>query len=338
MVMQTATDASSRIKARARELGFDAVGITGALPSDEATEHLRAWLAKGYHAGMTWMSRNAEKREDPRRVFPGARSVVAVAMNYSTPFRHSEDPGTGKISRYAWGDDYHRILTERLEMLLSWMKSEYPSGDGRVYVDTGPVLEKVLAQSAGIGWQGKHTNIITRDRGSWVFLGEIMTSLELAPDTPETDHCGTCTLCIDACPTAAIVEPYVVDSGRCISYLTIEHRGPIEGDVRGAFERWIYGCDVCQDVCPWNKKFAVDTTESGFYPREGNRAPDLHAWEAMSEEEFDLRFRGSPVRRTKHGGLIRNIRVVLGADEVRDPGAAKTASYKEEEDRGNHGR
>ena len=331
MVMMTAGDASSRIKTKARELGFEKVGITSAIPSEEAADHFHTWLSRGFQAGMTWMSRQTDRRMDLRRVLPGVQSVISVAMNYYTPTAHSDNPATGKISRYAWGDDYHRILTDRLEVLLSWMKAEFASCEGRVYVDTGPIMEKALAQRAGIGWIGKHTNIITRNRGSWVFLGEVLTNLELSVDLPETDHCGTCTLCIDACPTAAIVEPYVVDSNRCLSYLTIEHRGDIEGDVTHAFDRWIYGCDICQDVCPWNTKFSNETTVPGFYPRDGNVAPLLQDWEIMSAGEFERRFQGSAMKRAKHAGLMRNIRIVREAGAAGDPREAERASHGKDE-------
>jgi len=278
---------------------------------------LQLWLAKGFQAGMVWMNRNAEQRADPSRVLPGARSIISVAMNYYTNTPHRDDPSVGKISRYAWGDDYHDILTPRLEKLLTWLRQEFPGVEGKVYADTGPMMDKVWAQRAGIGWEGKHTNVITRELGSWIFLGEIITTLDLAPDEPATDHCGTCTLCIEACPTGAIVEPYVVDSNLCLSYLTIEHRGEVTGEVASQFEGWIYGCDVCQDVCPWNRKFSEETSEEGFAPHAENIAPKLLEWKSMSVEEFRERFRGSPVKRAKHEGLMRNIRLASGSAENR---------------------
>ncbi len=306
--------ASRRVRARAIELGFDKAGIARAGSLTEEGTHLREWLARGFHAGMSWMGRNPERRIDPEQVLPGARSVISVAMNYYTPVSHPDDPSAGKISRYAWGDDYHDILTPRLEQLLGWLRTEFPGADGKVYVDTGPVMDKVWAQRAGIGWEGKHTNVITRELGSWVFLGEILTTLELEPDQPATDHCGTCTLCIEACPTGAIVEPYVVDANLCISYLTIEHKGEIRSDLGSKFEGWIFGCDICQDVCPWNRKFAGETPNEHFAPREDNVAPRLDEWASMTPDEFRDRFRGSPVKRTKHEGLLRNIRTVTGSN------------------------
>jgi epoxyqueuosine reductase len=300
------------VKSRARDIGFSGVGVAQAVPLYRENAFLREWLSRGYHGTMGWMSEQPEKRTDPTLIVPGAKSVVMVALNYYSPASHVHDPGVGKISRYAWGDDYHVILSERLELLWQWMLKEFPGTQGKWYVDTGPVMEKAWAQRGGIGWLGKHGNIITREFGSWVFLGEIITTLELEPDQPAVDHCGTCTLCIEACPTDAIVEPSVVDSNRCLSYLTIEHRGEIRGEVTEQFDGWIYGCDVCQDVCPWNNKFAVPTDEPGFAPREGNVAPELRHWREMPQAEFTARFKGSPVKRTKREGLIRNVKIVLG--------------------------
>lgn len=300
-----------RIKHKALDLGFSKVGIARAVALEEEGRHLSEWLGRGYQGTMEWMSRNPGKRTDPRAVVPGARSVIAVAMNYYTPAPHTSQPGVGKISRYAWGDDYHDILTDRLKQLWEWMRQEFPDVEGRYYVDTGPVMDKVWAERAGIGWIAKHSNVITPDFGSWVFLGELITTLELEPDAPATDHCGTCTLCIEACPTGAIVEPYVVDSNRCLSYLTIEHRGEITGEIAGQLEGWIYGCDICQDVCPWNFKFSAASAEEGFSPRPWNVAPDLATWREMTQEEFSTKFKGSAMKRTKREGLVRNINAVL---------------------------
>lgn len=302
--------AERRIKKKAESLGFAAVGIARADPLGVEAERLREWLDRGYHASMSWMASRVEKRVDPREVLRGARSVISVAVNYYTAGEHGEDPRVGKISRYAWGDDYHEILSDRLRSFWSWIETEFPGVGGRWYADTGPVLEKAWAERAGIGWIGKHANLITRSHGSWVFLGEIITTLELDPDPPAVDHCGTCTLCIEACPTEAIVQPYVVESSRCLSYLTIEHRGPIEGDLTHHFDGWVFGCDICQDVCPWNQKFATPTDEDRFLPREGNLEPDLDEWGQMTPVEFRNRFSGSPVKRAKHEGLLRNIQIL----------------------------
>lgn len=315
--------AEEKIKAKALELGFNKVGIAKAEILTEAGDHLDDWLDRNFHATMEWMSRNSRKRMDPRNVVPGAKSVIAVALNYYTPAPHSKEPTIGKISRYAWGDDYHDIVTERLKILHLWLQQEFSGYTGRYYVDTGPVMEKVWAERAGIGWIGKHTNVITQDMGSWVFLGEIITTLELDADTPATDHCGTCTLCIDACPTHAITEPYVVDSNLCLSYLTIEHRGDIEGDLSRQFSGWIYGCDVCQDVCPWNEKFSLETREQRFRAREWNLAPKLNEWKEMSRDEFSSKFKGSPIKRTKLEGLTRNVRVVMDELHRNEPHEGK---------------
>jgi len=311
---------AEKVKRKALDVGFTVVGIAKAGRLGEEADHLREWLQQGYQGTMAWMARDVEKRTDPAKVVPGAKSVVCVGLNYYTPDRHPGGPGIGKISRYAWGDDYHDIVTAKLKLLWSWMESEFPGVDGRYYVDTGPVMDKVWAQRAGIGWIAKHTNVITRDHGSWVFLGELITTLDLDADEPATDHCGTCTLCIEACPTAAIVQPYVVDSNRCISYLTIEHRGETVADLADHLDGWIYGCDVCQDVCPWNQRFSVETTERGFHPREGNVDPPLEAWKEMSQQEFSTRFKGSPIKRTKHSGLVRNVRAVLGLQRNEEGG------------------
>jgi epoxyqueuosine reductase len=302
---------TERIRAKALELGFSGIGFAKAERLFDEGGHLQEWLGRGYHGTMEWMTRNSDARVNPQEVLPGAQSVVAVALNYYTDVQHPCTAGTGKISRYAWGDDYHDILAAKLNALLLWMRLEFPGTDGRYYVDTGPVMEKVWAQRAGIGWIAKHSNVITQDHGSWVFLGEIITTLELEYDEPATDHCGTCTLCIEACPTGAIVEPYVVDSNLCLSYLTIEHRGEIAGDIAERSGGWIFGCDICQDVCPWNHKFAHETQVEGFGPRERNVAPQLEEWKNMGQEEFSTKFRGSPVKRAKLAGLLRNIRVAL---------------------------
>lgn len=303
---------AERVKAKARELGCTFVGIARATALQKEGERLDLWLGRGYHASMRWMAERREKRGDPRRMLPGARSVVAAALNYFTPVPHSADPECAKVSRYAWGDDYHDVFGSRLRQLQDWMTAEFPGSQNLWYVDTGPVMEKAWAQRAGIGWIGKHTNVITREKGSWVFLGEVLTTLELDPDLPATDHCGSCTLCIEACPTGAIVEPYLLDSGRCISYLTIEHRGAIPERLAEKLDGWIFGCDICQDVCPWNRRFASPSNEPAFLPRPGNSAPVLEEWAAMSEEAFGRLSAKSPIRRAKWAGFIRNIRAVIG--------------------------
>jgi len=295
-----------RIRERAHDLGFDLVGFAPAVTLGREGTRLRGWLAQGYHGSMGWMARNAAKREDPSLVLPGVQTIVSAAVNYYTGTRHEGRPGTGKISRYAWGDDYHEVVTGRLRELLAYVTSIDPTISGKVYTDTGPVLEKAWAQRAGIGWQGKHTNVISMELGSWIFLGELLLTARIEPDAPETDHCGNCVLCIEACPTGAITEPYVLDSTLCLSYLTIEHRGSeFPPGVEGNMDGWLYGCDTCQDVCPWNAN-AGETAERSFAARPGNSERELEDVLVMGEEEFAKLFRGSPIKRTKLSGLKRN--------------------------------
>jgi epoxyqueuosine reductase len=300
------------IRTLARGLGIDLVGFAALDGPAQGAERLAAWLAEGRHATMEWMSRDPERRADPRLLLDGAKTIICAGMNYHTPARHAGVPAEGKISRYAWGDDYHRVLGARLESLLASIRERHPSINGKVYVDTGPVMEKAWAQQAGIGWQGKHTNIISQEIGSWLFLGEIIIDAEVEPDAPETDHCGNCTLCIEACPTGAITGPYVLDAGLCISYLTIEHRGPLPAGTEGLLDGWLFGCDVCQDVCPWNARAPV-TSEASFAPRGGKVARDPAEVLAMTEDEFRKEFTKSPVRRAKYDGLRRNAEALLGA-------------------------
>jgi epoxyqueuosine reductase len=295
------------IKERARAEGFHKVGIIRAEPLGAEAPRLKEWLARGYHGEMSWMARDVEKRLDPRELFPAARSIVVVALNYYTPDQHQHNSTTGKVSRYAWGDDYHDVVKEKLVSLLEWIKEQEPSAEGKVCVDIQPVMDKAWAVRAGLGWLGKHSNVITPEHGSWVFIGELLLNLDLEHDRERIeDHCGTCTLCIDACPTAAITEPYVVDSNKCISYATIELRTPelpAEMDLAG----WIYGCDVCQDVCPWNR-FEQATSETRFAPREGNVEPRLSDILELTPETYAARYRGSAMKRAKLAGLQRNAR------------------------------
>jgi epoxyqueuosine reductase len=298
---------TSELKRRALELGFDKVGVVPAAALGEERARLEEWLARGYQAEMAWMARGVERRTDPRELLPGARSVVAVALNYFTPHEHAEDPRAGKISRYAWGDDYHDVLGEKLTALLDFVRGLVPEARGKVCVDAQPAMDKAWAARAGLGWIGKHTNFITRELGSWVFLGELVLDLELEYDAARVeDHCGTCTLCLEACPTGAIVEPYVLDSARCISYATIELRAPeLPPEVAENLEGWLYGCDICQEVCPWNR-FEQPTVEKRFEPRAGSVNADLEEVAALTHDLYVERFRRSPVKRAKLAGLRRN--------------------------------
>ncbi|HST50442.1 MAG TPA: tRNA epoxyqueuosine(34) reductase QueG [Pyrinomonadaceae bacterium] len=307
---------AAEIKRRALELGFHKVGVVRAEALTQERARLEEWLARGLQAGMEWMARGIERRTDPRELLSGARSVVAVALNYFTPYEHSDDAATGKISRYAWGDDYHDVLGEKLKALLAFVKELAPEAEGRVCVDAQPSMDKAWATRAGLGWIGKHTNLITRDYGSWVFLGELLLDIELEYDAArEEDHCGTCSLCIEACPTGAIVEPYLLDSTRCISYATIELRDDaLPREVADNLEGWLYGCDICQDVCPWNR-FEQPTGETRFEPREGSVNAGLEEIAGLTHEAYVERFRRSPVKRAKLAGLQRNARTLLEREQ-----------------------
>jgi epoxyqueuosine reductase len=306
---------SRRIRERALALGFHKVGIVPAVALAAERERLIEWLGRGFHGEMRWMGRDPSERTDPRLFFPPARSVVVVALNYYAPHSHTDDPAEGKLSRYAWGDDYHDVVGAKLKELLRWIKEEFPEAEGKTCVDIQPMMDKAWGVRAGLGWIGKHSNLITKDYGSWVFLGELLLNLELEYDTaPVADHCGSCTLCIDACPTEAITEPYVVDSNRCISYATIELRTPeLPADVSANMEGWLYGCDICQDVCPWNR-FEQPTDEERFEPRAGETSVRLAEILEMTHETYAARFRRSPIKRAKLTGLKRNARALINPD------------------------
>ncbi len=300
------------LKRRARDEGFDTVGVARAERLDRDAEVLRAWLRRDFHATMAWMARAPERRADPTLVLPGCRSVVVAAMGYYPGRgRAATPPGRARVALYARGRDYHRVLGTRLRRLGRWLE-EVGGGRCRVYVDTGPVLERAWAERAGVGWIGKNANLLQRDRGSWLLLGEILTTLELEPDPgPHPDFCGTCTACLDACPTGAIVEPGVVDSGRCISYWTIEHRGAIPEGERGSLGEWIFGCDVCQEVCPWNQRFASERSDDAFAWREDLQGLDPVEVLALDEPAFRARFSGTALMRARWDGMRRNAALVL---------------------------
>jgi epoxyqueuosine reductase len=300
------------IKETALAEGFDKVGIVRAEALATEQVRLREWLARGYAGEMAWMERDPVKRTDPREIFPPAKSVVVVALNYYTNHRHENLAGTGKVSRYAWGDDYHDVVGSKLRSLLNSITEEVPQAEGKICVDIQPMMDKAWAVRAGLGWLGKHSNVITPEHGSWVFIGELLLNLELEYDTEQIeDHCGTCTLCIEACPTDAIAEPYVVDSTRCLSYATIELRGPeIPKQIEARMEGWFYGCDICQDVCPWNR-FEQPTSDSRFEPRTGNVEVELSEVLELTPESYAKRFRHSAMKRAKLAGLQRNARALL---------------------------
>ncbi|MGQ0760575.1 MAG: tRNA epoxyqueuosine(34) reductase QueG [Acidobacteriota bacterium] len=303
---------TNAVKAKALELGFQAVGIARADALIEERQRLEEWLRRGFHGEMPYMARDPEQRTNLQKLFPEARSVVVVAMNYYTPHQHVEDGNFGRVSRYAWGDDYHEVVGERLRELLNWIRQQWPEAEGKVCVDIQPVMDKTWAVRAGLGWMGKHTNVITRDYGSWIFIGELLLNLELEYEEEQlADQCGSCTLCLDACPTGAIVQPYVLDANLCISHATIESRAAtIRADVAERLEGWLYGCDVCQDTCPWNHTTPV-TGESRFEPREGNINTSLVETLELTSESYAARFRGSAMKRAKLPGLQRNARALL---------------------------
>jgi len=320
--------------AEAGRLGFDPVGVAPAGPATTAPA-FHAWLGEGRHGEMAYMARRPERRADPVVAWGGAASVVVVGLNYRTGATEARlapgaDPRRGRLARYALGDDYHHVLGDRLRALLRWAEARVPGLEGRVYVDAGPLLERDLAVRAGLGWFGRNTCLLNRRQGSYVFLGALLLNTALPPDAPATAHCGTCRRCLDACPTGAFVAPYVLDARRCISYLTIELRGPIPRELRPLVGNWIFGCDVCQEVCPWNRKTAVGG-ESAFAPRLERTAPALAPLLALTQEEFSARFRRSPVKRAKHRGFLRNVCVALGnsGDAGAVPALAEALAHEE---------
>jgi len=296
---------------KAKKTGFNLIGFARADELSEQTDHLKEWLDKDYQAGMKYMERNIDKRKDVSLILPQAKSIISLAANYYTDKRHSNQKGKGKLSRYAWGKDYHLIIWEMLKELESELKKIEPSFESKSYVDTGPVKDKAWAVKSGIGWMGKHSNIINRKYGSWFFIANIITNYEFDYTNTIPDFCGSCTACIDACPTKAIVQPYVVDSNKCISYLTIENKGEIDSRFSGKFDNWLFGCDVCQDVCPWNKKFSQSSQVAEFEPVNNQTELDLGEILAMEKSEFKSRFAESPVLRTKLKGLKRNAEFLM---------------------------
>ncbi|MDO9501514.1 tRNA epoxyqueuosine(34) reductase QueG [Falsiroseomonas sp.] len=306
--------AGEEIRAEALRLGFDAVGFARAHLAPEARERLGRFLAEGQHGDMGWMEARAEQRAHPRALWPEAVSVISLGLNYgpdSDPMESLAWRDRGTISVYARNRDYHDIVKKRLKALGQFMAQRFKGQPLKVFVDTAPVMEKPLAQQAGLGWQGKHTNLVSRSHGSWLFLGEIFTTLDLAPDVAERDHCGSCRACLDVCPTDAFPAPYRLDARRCISYLTIEHRGPIPADLRPLMGNRIYGCDDCLAVCPWNK-FARIHEEPGFLPRAELTAPRLAELAMLDDAAFRAKFSGSPIKRIGRDRFVRNVLVAIG--------------------------
>lgn len=301
------------IRDRALSAGFDAVGFAEARLDEEARAGLSEYIARGYHGDMGWLAGTATRRGDPRALWPEARTVVVLGVNYAPDddaLALADTPECGVVSVYARGRDYHDTLKRRLKTLAQWIEARWP-GALKLFVDTAPVMEKPLAERAGVGWQGKHTNLVSRQFGSWLFLGEIYLTLTLEPDEAEPDHCGSCRRCLDACPTAAFPAPYRLDARRCISYLTIEHKGMIPVELRPAIGNRIYGCDDCLAVCPWNK-FARAAHEPDFLPREELTAPRLAELAALDDTSFRRLFAGSPIKRTGRDRFLRNVLIAIG--------------------------
>ena len=304
----------ARIREKAAELGFVACGFAAADAAPEAGEGLREWLAEGRHGGMGWMEARADERASPNWLWPGARSVIALGMSYapaSDPLALAGASERGRISVYAQGGDYHKAVKKGLKALGRWLAEE-TGCELKVFVDTAPVMEKPLAAAAGIGWQGKHTNLLSREHGNWLFLGIVMTSLELVPDAAGQDHCGSCTRCMVACPTGAITSAHRIDARRCISYLTIEHHGPIPSEFRAAMGNRIYGCDDCLAVCPWNRFAEAGQANRAFLPRAELVAPALGDLLALNEAGFREMFAGSPIKRIGWARMMRNCLIAAG--------------------------
>ncbi|HEY7473357.1 MAG TPA: tRNA epoxyqueuosine(34) reductase QueG [Gemmatimonadota bacterium] len=306
----TPAELSLRIKAEALDLGFDLVGVARAGRVEEA-DRLAAWLAGGRHATMSWMERWFEKRVDPRRLVEGCRSIVSVGLVYHHPVDAAPQPAGTEAATYAWGEDYHRVLGDKLHALLERGRELEPSFEGRAFVDSAPVMDRYWAERAGLGWRGKNTLLLNKRLGSFLFLGELLVRADLEPDAPGTEHCGTCTRCIDACPTGAIVEPWVLDAGRCISYWTIEHREALAPAQEEAVGEWLFGCDVCQDVCPWNRD-APESAEPRLASRGASWPATLDELLTLTEAEFADRFATTAVERTRRRGLARNAAIVAG--------------------------
>jgi epoxyqueuosine reductase len=296
------------IKSEAKRLGFDFVGISKADFLEEEAPRLENWLNKNMHGQMSYMQHHFDKRLDPRILVPGAKSVVSLLLNYF-PSQKQVDITAPKISKYAYGTDYHDVIKDKLSQLLQFIKDTIGDVDGRVFVDSAPVLDKAWAKKSGLGWIGKNSNLINKQSGSFFFIAELIIDLELDADGPIKDYCGTCTKCIDACPTEAIVAPQVVDGSKCISYFTIELKDAIPADVKGKFDNWMFGCDVCQDVCPWNR-FSKPHHEPLFNPSNGLLEMTKNDWLDLTEETFKKVFKDSAVKRTKYNGLTRNIKFI----------------------------
>jgi len=308
------TNYTNLIKSEAKRLGFLSCGISKAEFLEEEAPRLEAWLNKNRHGEMTYMENHFDKRLDPTLLVPDSKSVVSLLLNYYPEKQQRED--SYKISKYAYGTDYHFVIKDKLKSLFNFIQEEIGEVNGRVFVDSAPVLDKAWAAKSGLGWIGKHSNLITKETGSFYFIAELIIDLELDYDFPTTDHCGTCTACIDACPTQAIVDPFVVDGSKCISYFTIELKNEIPSNVRGQFDDWMFGCDICQDVCPWNR-FSKSHNEPLFNTNPILLSHSKKDWEELTQEVFQNIFKKSPIKRTKYSGLIRNIEFLKNSNKER---------------------
>ena len=302
------------LRQKAAELGFSFCGISKAEFLEDEAPRLEEWLKRGYHGKMQYLENHFDKRLDPRLLVPGSKSVVTLLYNYYPEKDLANDNAEFKIAKYAYGEDYHFVVKDRLKQLVECLKSEIGDINGRAFVDSAPVMERAWAQRSGAGWIGKNTLLLNRTNGSFHFLAELIIDVELNYDGPVKDYCGTCTACIDACPTDAIVEPYVVDGSKCISYFTIELKEEIPTDVKGKFENWIFGCDICQDVCPWNK-FSKPHNEPRFQPHPDLQQMNKQQWTELTNDVFRTIFKNSPVKRTKFEGLVRNIKFITADDD-----------------------
>jgi epoxyqueuosine reductase len=313
-IVETQHELAQALKVEADQLGFRFAGICSAV-APPSYGRFQDWLAQGFAGEMRYLGDRLPAYEHPRHVLDGVRSLLVLAMPYHSAGPSAPQPGQARVSRYAWGGDYHSLIWERLDRLAEWLKREVPCCQVRGVVDTAPLLEREFAQLAGLGWIGKNTLLLNRELGSWFFLAALLTDVELEPDEPFTaDHCGTCTACLDACPTNAFVAPYVLDARRCISYLTIELRGAIPHELREGVGDWLFGCDVCQDVCPWNTREhnAAHTDEPAFQPAEGMNPVDLAVLFNLDEAAFRARFRHTPLWRAKRRGILHNAAILLG--------------------------
>ncbi len=299
-------------KKYAAELGFSFCGIAKAEFLDEEAPRLEQWLAQNQHAGMAWMSEHFDKRLDPRLLVDGARSVVSLLYNYAPQKTLFQEKDALKISRYAYGKDYHKVIKKKLNTFLELLKKDIGNFNGRAFVDSAPVMDKVWAKKAGLGWIGKHSNLINPKQGSYFFIAELILDVEMTPDAPIRDYCASCRLCIDACPTQAIVAPYVVDANKCIPYLTIELKGDIDKNLDGKFQNWVFGCDICQEVCPWTRR-SKPHNEPAFLPSAELATMTKQDWREISAEVFENLFTSSAVKRTKFDGFKRNISFVLNS-------------------------